>query len=397
MTDLSTGVNQKFTRWVFVLLCSIVVLSVGVVGIHLRESQSYIELSGLTVIAPDLKLPKVRDLLVTPGDTIWVLSGDLPVVTQMIRSGRVLTQFGVTADSSGSFRNPWSLVRSPYPNSIGVWDIALREVFYYSTAGGILGRAAIPLSEGVVRGDIREVSYGFPQRVRSSGTGFLLEDEPRGVTQTRDYAQLILVRLDAAGVASDTMVNFSRRMSHANDRNFGASALVPIPLWANCDDGTVPFFEPRSSSLLRFNGAGSLIDVQQVAISTKKITERDVFRHVLHIAGRSALGGDTVSNEMRDEAARIAQRRRRDFGRSAPPAVDIICASNGEVWLQQFSTDDHSLGFGREWIVLRSPNNFERVRFPRGFQPNHIGPKGATGVFSNDIGQSLAYIALPPK
>ena len=91
----------------------------------------------------------------------------------------------------------------------------------------------------------------------------------------------------------------------------------------------------------------------------------------------------------------IARSQRHRFPRNAPPAVSLLCDFRGQVWLQQFSTADHPLGYGREWIVVDPRGASRRVRFPPGFQPRAFTRAAAVGVRTDSLDvQQIATVPL---
>jgi hypothetical protein len=325
-----------------------------------------VALDSVEVIAGDVRLGEITDVAVAGHDTIWVLSKKAPVLTLLTGGAGSPKQFGRAGRGPGEIRNPWSLLRSSSRGAVGVWDVAAQEVLHYTPQGDLAGRVPVRLSGGVVRGDIRKVSYGHARRMRAVGDGFVLEDAPRGISRTRDYALMTLTLHDASGRPTDTIVDFSRGGSSPLPT---ASALVPIPLWTTCGDREVAVFDPGTATIRRYSSRGAVVDSQAVSVPRREVSSDDVFRYVLHVIRSESGPRNRPARELEDDASHVAWAARHEFGTVAPPAVDLLCSPGHAYLLQQFSTETDPLGFGREWILVRANSAPTVLRFPAGFQP----------------------------
>jgi hypothetical protein len=63
----------------------------------------------------------------------------------------------------------------------------------------------------------------------------------------------------------------------------------------------------------------------------------------------------------------------------------MLCDDEQRVWLEEFSTADHPLGYGRSWRVHGESGAAKVVRFPARFAPHHLAAGKATGVFTDSL------------
>ena len=350
------------------------------------------ETDSVEVVAGDVPFGEIVDLAVTGKDTIWVLSKKAPALTLLVGPEGSPTRFGRTGRGPGEIRNPWSLLRSS-SGAVAVWDVAAEEVLHYTPGGELVSRVPVQLSSGTVRGDIRTISYGHSRKMRAVDDRLVLEDEPRGVTHTRDYALMTLTLHDASGQPTDTLVDFSHGGSSPLPT---ASALVPIPLWTTCGDREVAVFDPGAASIRRYSSRGAVVDSRTVDIPRREVSSDDVFRHVLHRIRAESGTAKRSEKELEESASHFAWAARHEFGTHAPPAVDFLCSPGGDYLLQQFATETHPLGFGRDWILVRAGSSPTVLRFPPGFQPVSYDGRQAVGIYRRSPRQQqIGRVRIP--
>ena len=355
-----------------------------------------VELGGVTVFETDELLHEVRDVTVDERGRAWVLSGLAPFVRIYSPSGELVRRFGHQGKGPGELLNPWSIFLTGDPAApVGIWDVGSRRFQAYSADGVPMGSRAVELRPSLVRSDMRNVSYGSVDALRSWGGGFVLQDEPRGVTQPAHILRSQLLKLDLAGAVVDTLVNFNERFRREIRRLGSAQLMVPLPLWTTCPGGELVFLDPFAPALVWHDAAGRPGASTALRVRQRRMVERDRRRYLAHVIELELQGSIVQPGYVEGRAAVVARSIRSWFPPHTPPAVDILCDSHGRVWLQQFSTEEHPLGYGREWIVADRGGVRGRVRFPREFQPRVFTTGRVIGVQTDSLDvQRIAALPL---
>ncbi|HEX6913093.1 MAG TPA: hypothetical protein VF142_21970 [Longimicrobium sp.] len=368
----------------------------GPAGAEAGASAGVTELEQVVPFGADDLLHDVRDVAVDDSGRVWVLAGMEPFVRIYSADGALVRRFGRPGGGPGEVRNPWSLfVTGDAAAPVGVWDVGNRRLVTYSAAGAPVGTTAVDVTPGVVRADIRDIAYGSVSALRGWGSSLLLQDEPRGVIEPAALLHSRLVKLDRSGRTEATVVDFGER-HHRQTASLGmASALVPVPLWAICPESRLVVLDPFTPALEWYDAAGRPQARLAVQVPQRRLGEDDIRAYLSHVVGLETRGAAIDPDVVEKRVEQIARSQRHRFPRNAPPAVSLLCDSRGQVWLQQFSTADHPLGYGREWIVVDPRGASRRVRFPPGFQPRAFTRAAAVGVRTDSLDvQQIATVPL---
>lgn len=347
--------------------------------------------AAVRVLAVDERLYEVRDVMVA-GRAVWVLSGHAPYVYRYASADAHAQAFGRQGRGPGELLNPWNLVAAGEPGAVEVWDVAARQLVRFDPTGRLTATVPVPIRSGGIRGDIREVSFGDPLRIRAARGGPVVQVPLAPVSQTRDLYSSALVQLGADGSPRDTIARFSTMAM-----SMAGQTLVPIPLWTACPDGRLVVFDPSGPALQWYDG-GRVGTRVQLPIAQRAFTEADARRYLGHMLDLEARAYNyQIPNRGQMVDAALA-RGRGQFGTIAPPAVDMLCDAHARVWLETFSSADHPLGYGREWTVFDGLRLVAVVRFPRGFRPMELATGTAAGSQTDPDGvQRPALLPLPPS
>lgn len=341
----------------------------------------------------DSTLHDVRGLALSSDQTVWALAGAEPFLHVYSPGGRLTRAFGKKGRGPGELLNPWSLAGAASADPVlRVWDTATRRLSSFSPAGEPAAGVEVNTAGSAVRGDIRLVSYGEPQKLERLGDGFVVQDDAGGVSQTADFWSSRLLRLSAEGAVVGTVVDFREFLAGAPPLGT-ATVFVPVALWTTCAGEKLAVLDPLRHRVRWYGADGRALAEQAYRPERRPITDHDVRRYVRH----------TVELEMRDQnlaarqitrlVSRMASQRRSLFGREAPPAVAMLCDHQGRVWLNRFSTATSPLGYGSDWHVLDGTERGTVVRFPSRFRPAVLSRDGAYGVHEDELGvQTVAFV-----
>lgn len=390
-----TRIRLKLGRVAAVcVLCAVA----GSCGGGQRPSEAAaVEARDIKVYPGDGVLHEVRGLISDGEGGVWALSGTEPFVYRYGSDGTLQAQFGRKGRGPGELLNPWALVPTGDPAApIRIWDVANRRITTYSRSGEPVASRAVELSVGMVRGDIRHVTYGDAYKVRPFGGGLLVQDQPGGISNPVDLMRGRLLAADGDGRVRSTLMDFAQQLRPHASSMAGARALVPVPLWAVCPGGELAVLDPFERAVTWFDAAGRRLGANPVPVARADVTGDDITKYMVHVLGLEVRGSDVPPAQVEQMARQIASSERGQFGRTAPPAVDLLCTEGRTLWLNQFSTADNPIGYGREWVIVQDGAVQRRVRFPAGFRPLEIDGGTALGVFTdgNDV-QSVAAVRLP--
>lgn len=354
------------------------------------------ELGQVVPFGADELLHDVRDVTVDGAGRVWVLAGVEPFLRTYSPEGALVRRFGRQGRGPGEVQNPWSLfVTDDAAAPVGVWDVGNRRLVTYSADGEPVATHAVDVASGTVRADIRDIAYGSVSALRSWGGSLLLQDEPRGAIEPAALLGARLVKLDRAGKPQATVVDFGERHRRESTGLGMASALVPVPLWAVCPRSRLVVLDPFAPALQWLDGEGRAQANQALPIPPRRLGDGDIHRYLTHVVGLETRGVAVPPDVVARRVDQIARAQRHRFPRNAPPAVSLLCDPRGHVWLQLFSSADHPLGYGREWLVVDPGGATRRVRFPPGFQPRAFARGMAVGVQTDSLDvQRIAAVPL---
>ena len=329
----------------------------------------------IQVIHPDLEFTGVRDLVLADAG-LWVLDGAEPYLTRAPLTDGSPTQFGKHGQGPGEFRNPWSIqpVTDSDDPAIDVWDLGNGRVSRFGTQGDYLGSEPVGGQNWMrVRGNIREVSYVDPFRVRKSGEGFVSAYFSRRVDRTPDLAGGVL---RSVGRRLQPRSEMARFKDHVPKTSSSLREWAPMPLWDACD-GMVVLWSPATGSLLWLDSQGGVHAETPVQAPVRAIGLEDIMTYLRRMA-RLELGPEF-------EAAGIdfrgfARQARDRFAEEAPSATDIRCETKSTVWLQLFDTSHDSTGKSQTWIQISRSGSSRRFTFPNSFTPSVFSSEGVFGL-----------------
>ncbi len=345
----------------------------------------------------------VQDIAVDVTGVIWALQKhNTPYVLRFSDQGELLNSFGLAGSARGQLSDPWSLL--PTGNNsrpMQVWDTGNQRLVTFLGDGRFGDTRRIRRSRGMVSRDVGDHMSGQPLKLASFGDGYLLLDHPGGVGTAADFLESQLLRLDAAGAIVDTFLNFDREFSDGRTALGQQDMLTPIPLWSVCSSGDLVLFDPFAHELRWYGLDGAITSRDSVSLPSDPITEEDrqtYLRYEFELRARAQVDGDPDSALVERSLERFLTYSGYRLSETAAPAVNIICDSTGRVWLEQFSTADHPLGYGRRWVVYRPETSDQVVvEFPEGFRALLIMGGKAVGSHRAAGQESVAMVTLPPE
>ena len=359
------------------VLLSTLVLSVGC-GARSGESSPvsyHVEAREIEVLGPEFEFTRVRDLVVTE-EAVWVLDAVSPFLTRVSRTGGAVRQFGRLGQGPGEFINPWSIqpiavVSQP---GIRVWDLGNARVYSFDTLGNLLHSKELSREHGVrVRGDLPEVSFVDPFRVRGTDSGFLSAYFPRRVDSSYEIATGSLRMVDQQLHPGPELAQFSDYVLKAGS---SLREWASLPLWDACDGGVV-LWSPISSEVLWMDQTGQVEGGTTVEETPRPITPEDIEIYLQRM-WRLELGPGFRNADF--DFQRLATKYRHLFPPDQPPVTDIRCESMEVVWLRLFDTTHDPLGRSQSWKKVSKDGPSERITFPASFVPRVFSPQAVWGL-----------------
>ena len=356
-----------------------------------------IGVEALKLVSPaDDALWEVRDILEHRG-TVWALTGSAPFVHGFTPGGARVAAFGTAGEGPGEFRYPHGLWPGDSEGTLTVWDAGRSTALTVSSSGKLL--ASRPLSDpGVIRSDIRTVTFGDPFRVFKRHDAVVLGRYDSGVSSGDDLWRGKLVRASGNGqAAEEVIVDFVRDLPGAARRPGMPSVLTPVPLWDGCPDGQVAVLDPIERTLYMFGPGRSDPDAIPLPWKSQELQRVEKFRYLRHQIAAELRNQDVPASEIDRIAKSVLADAEGMFPHEAPIGVDLRC-SRDRVWIQEFDGDSHPLGYGPRWRTVSRGvlgPRFGQVTFPAGFMPYRITDSRAVGVVTDDLSlQRLATVDI---
>ena len=356
-----------------------------------------IGVEALKLVSPaDDALWEVRDILEHRG-TVWALTGSAPFVHGFTPGGARVAAFGTAGEGPGEFRYPHGLWPGDSEGTLTVWDAGRSTALTVSSSGKLL--ASRPLSDpGVIRSDIRTVTFGDPFRVFKRHDAVVLGRYDSGVSSGDDLWRGKLVRASGNGqAAEEVIVDFARDLPGAARRPGMPSVLAPVPLWDGCPDGQVAVLDPIERTLYMFGPGRSDPDAIPLPWKSQELQRVEKFRYLRHQIAAELRNQDVPASEIDRIAKSVLADAEGMFPHEAPIGVDLRC-SRDRVWIQEFDGDSHPLGYGPRWRTVSRGvlgPRFGQVTFPAGFMPYRITDSRAVGVVTDDLSlQRLATVDI---
>ena len=356
-----------------------------------------IGVQALKLVSPaDDVLWGVRDILEHRG-TVWALTGSAPFVHGFTPAGSRVAAFGTAGEGPGEFRFPHGLWPGDSEGTLTVWDAGRSAALTVSSSGKLL--ASRQLSDpGVIRSDIRTVTFGDPFRVFRTDDAVVLGHYESGVSGADDLWRGKLVRASGNGQAvEEVVVDFARDLPGAARRPGMPSVLTPVPLWDGCPDGQVAVLDPIERTLYLHVPGQSGPDAIPLPWRPEELQRVEKFRYLRHQMAAELRNQDVPASEIDRLAKSVLVDAEGMFPDEAPIGVDLRC-SRDRVWIQEFDGASHPLGYGPRWrtVSRHAPGpRFGQVTFPAGFMPYRITDSRAVGVVTDDLSlQRLATVDI---
>jgi len=386
--------------------CTVLALVTACAG-EVEEDPGYTHViapSEVVRFATDESLERIQDVAVAVSGEIWALQRiRAPHLFVYSAEGDLHDSFGTTGSERNQLRNPYALMPNDDSNfPMAVWDAGNRRISTFNP----YGRASVvqaTRSRGQVYAEIEDHTYGKPLQMARLGDTYLLMDHSHDLAFTVDYLRSELLRLGQSGELVDTLIDFESEFADSiaalgRDVNF----LTPIPLWATCADGEMVLLEPFTRTLHWYGSDGVVLSTETLPIPVRAITEEDqrtFWKQRFETQWYEQQQGEPDSTIIANSVDNYMLRHLDQLSEVAPPAVAMMCAGGREVWLQEFSTADHPLGFGHRWLV-HSPETgeFIYVQFPETFRPMRFVDGKAYGVSTVGEGvEVVGYVSLPKQ
>lgn len=347
------------------------------------EPRPVYALESVTPWGVDSVLHDVRGITAS-ADALFVLSSIEPFVHVYSHGGKLRSTSGMSGEGPEEFGNPWSIMADHGGSTARIWDPARRRLTTVDSLGKPLSSHSVRAPRSTVRGDIRQVSYGTPQRMERWRNMIVLQNDAGGVRHTSDFWSSRLLALDSLGRVVDTIADF--RAMLAEDGELGtADIFVPIPLWAVCAGRELAVFDPVAMSVQWYDRIDSKSWRRDVSIETRRVSPEDVRRYVRHTVALELRDAVLAPAEMDRLVSQIAATRGDAFAHSTPPAVDMLCDAELRVWLNLFATDHNGLGYSSDWLIIGQHDNTLTVRFPANFRPLRVTQRGVYGVIEDHL------------
>ena len=356
-----------------------------------------IGVQALKLVSPaDDALWEVRDILEHRG-TVWALTGSAPFVHGFTPGGARVAAFGTAGEGPGEFRYPHGLWPGDSEGTLTVWDAGRSAALTVSSSGKLL--ASRPFSDpGVIRSDIRTVTFGDPFRVFKRHDAVVLGRYDSGVSSADDLWRGRLVRVSEKGqAAEEVLVDFARDLPGAAHRPGAPSVLTPVPLWDGCPDGAVAVLDPIERTLYMFGRGQSSPVAIALPWEPTELQRVEKFRYLRHQLAAELRNQDVPASEIDRIAKSVLIDAEGMFPNEAPIGVDLRC-SRDRVWIQEFDGASHPLGYGPRWRTVSrqvAGPRFAQISFPAGFVPYRITDSRAVGVVTDDFSlQRLATVDI---
>lgn len=353
-------------------------------------------LQKIRLFEADSTLHDVRGLAITADRSVWAIAGMEPFLHVYSPRGELTGTLGRKGRGPGELLNPWSIARAgPDGSAVRIWDTATRRLTTFSLAGEASEGPQVRTAAAAVRGDIRRVSYGEPQRMDRLGDGYVVQDDAGGISQTVDFWSSRLLRVSASGAVVATIVDFREFLAGGTPQG-RASVFVPVPLWATCSGETLAVLDPIGHQVRWYDAEGEVVGQQRYLPERRSITRNDIQRYVRHTVELELRDQNVAARQITRLVAQVVSERRSNFGTEVPPAVAMLCDPVGRVWLNRFSTARNPLGYGSDWRVVDGTPKATVVRFPPGFRPSLVEQDGAYGIHEDELGvQTVAFVPFP--
>lgn len=334
-----------------------------------------VSLAALEAISGAADIAMAREVVLS-GASAWVLDAFAPFLRRVSLETGASTALGTEGRGPGELRSPRAI--QPRPLELGggvfVWDYGNRRLAAFDSLGRLASTA--PMDPGGVprvRGDLEQVSYLDPMRIRMGGAGILTALYPRRLDHAADIVAGTLHR-SALNLAPGPAV--TGLADPAEDAPSAFRVWGDLPLWDACG-GVVAVWRPTSRQVHWLGADGAVLGAVAVELRTTPITLTDMERYVRRMA-RLELGPD--HDDAGVDYRAMAEARRHLFAENTPVATDLRCQVPGVAWIRLFDTEHDPLGRSRSWLRTSAGEAPLIVSFPRAFTPLLFTDKGVLGL-----------------
>lgn len=320
----------------------------------------------------------------------WLVTANEPHVHRVDLARARITSFGTDGGGPNELRYPIFARFDAPAHAVDVLDAGGRAIVRFSEDGAFLSRTPTPpLGLELVRGDIEAVSYGRPFRVRSRGDSLVWAQYPAGLNHTSEFPFGRIARLVPNAAQPEVLLDFGTDLSPA-PKGILNDPFRAIPLWDLCPSGELAVLDPVGLVVTwRWPGL-PVHDSLRIPAEPRPTREADVRRYLMHVLAlelRGEVGGAPAMAELEKAVAGLMQNDAAEhFGAVLPAFTDLLCASDGTVWLRDFDTTADPRGFGRIWRAYRPAGPFGRYVLPPSFFPTHIDDGQMFGLVVDSLG-----------
>ena len=349
----------------------------------------------------------IRHLARDASGGVWAVASLTPFVHHFDSSGHLVRSVGAEGHGPGELVYPTAVVLAHGAadgERLQLWDAGRRQVTELAADGRPTGRE-LPFTLGShpVLAALERTSYVRGLATRRWRGRWIVESPSRQLSSARAATENVLVVLDSAGVPRDTIADFARLLPTGADTLGDARWVVPVPLWAVCAEERLAVLDPYARRIRWYEqpvrGARAVRE-DSLPLAPQPLDD-DALRAFVanHVIEMEKDGDETIviPPDVLDRVVNQAVADRASIATPhAPPAVGMLCAPDGRLWLQRFATDDDPRGFGRDWMVLRDGRVVARWRMPARFQPVVVERDRVLGVLRDEMDvERVAEVALP--
>ncbi len=392
-------------RWLFGLGVS----ALALIGINCGEAAQE-EAAGVivgpadvVVLQADASLQQVQDVAPAGNGQIWVLQREAaPHVFIYSEDGRLVDSFGMSGPARTQFSNPfWLVPTGDSQRPMAIWDVGNRKLAVYTRDGRIMASPEVQRSRSNIYRDIEAESFGSPLYMARFGDGYVLMDNPGGLSTTVDYLRSELLLIPENGGPGEEFLDFRREFSDGiADLGRYVLYLAPIPLWTTCSSEELVLFDPFASRLRWYGPDGSELASDSVPLQSREMTEDDQRAFAWHraeLAWRKQTLRELDTAVIERSVDDHVLKHWNQYPEMTPYAVGMMCGEGRQVWLQEFSMRSSPLGLSAVWSVYEPGNAaLTRVQLPDTFRALRIADGRIFGVSTEQSGMPAgAYVPIP--
>jgi hypothetical protein len=340
------------------------------------------------VLVSEVPFDRIRDMSVV-GNVVWVLDRSPPYLTRISLDDGSTLRFGDEGSGPGELVDPVAIDAAEGPAAaVIVWDLTANRASTFAADGRLLRTEQIVSEEvGRSRGQIQDLTYAEPRRIRALEAGVVAAYFPGIVRRTADVPSGSLRLADEHLSPRATLRSFADLTPRTGESML---EFASVPSWDACAADLV-VWDPREERVLWLDATGAERHAAEVSLEPAEVRRTDVERFLaamLRIETGSGPG----------PAARALVEEHMDrFARRAPLVTDVRCDAKGTAWLRGFDTSTDPVGRGSSWIRVDRYGGAVEFDFPEGFHGMAFTEADAIGVEQDKWGlQRVVRWSLPP-